>query len=175
MMKTQTAYIALGSNIEPKLDYLYQAIEKLDAHDSVTVTRESSVYDTAPVGYLDQDNFLNMVVEVQTTLGSLDLLDLCQKIEEDLKRVRQFKDGPRTIDLDIILYGSDIIENNRLQVPHPRMHIRGFVLFPLAEINGQMMVPQHDQTAETLRGSLPQGEKDDVKILGKLDKLREEN
>lgn len=174
-MKTQTAYIALGSNIEPKLDYLHQAIEKLDAHDSVTVTRESSVYDTAPVGYLDQDNFLNMVVEVQTTLESLELLDLCQKIEGDLKRVRQFKDGPRTIDLDIILYGSDIIESDRLQVPHPRMHIRGFVLFPLAEINGQLLIPQHDQTADNLRDSLPQREKDDVKILGELAELRGEN
>lgn len=173
-MKTQTAYIALGSNIEPKLDYLQQAIEKLDAHDSVTVTQESSVYDTAPVGYLDQDHFLNMVVEIETSLESIDLLNLCQRIEQDLKRVRQFKDGPRTIDLDIILYGDKVIENARLQVPHPRMHVRGFVLFPLAEIGGQVEVPQHNQTAENLRDSLPQAEKDDVKILGKLNNLREE-
>lgn len=174
-MKTQTAYIALGSNIEPKLDYLQQAIEKLDAHDSVTVTQESSVYDTAPVGYLDQDNFLNMVVKVETTLESMDLLDLCQEIEENLKRVRQFKDGPRTIDLDIILYSDEIIENDRLQVPHPRMHTRGFVLFPLVEIGDQVVIPQHGQTAENLRDSLPQAEKDDVKILGKLNHLPEEN
>lgn len=174
-MKTQTAYIALGSNIESKLDYLQQAIEQLHAHDSVTVTQESSVYDTAPVGYLEQDNFLNMVVEVETSLESISLLDLCQEIEANLKRVRQFKDGPRTIDLDIILYGDELIENDRLQVPHPRMHLRGFVLFPLAEIDGQIRVPQHNQTVEALRDNLPQADKEDVRILGKLSHLLQKN
>lgn len=128
------AYIALGTNIEPRLDHLKEAIEALYKCDQLEVQTESSIYETAPVGYVDQAHFLNMVLEVKTSLAPLELLDFCQSIEAKLGRERTIRFGPRTIDLDILVYNEEKINNERLTVPHPRMHERAFVLVPLAEI-----------------------------------------
>lgn len=135
------AYISLGSNMGDKVESLKQAVALLQSHDSIVVTKVSSIYDTDPVGYEEQDVFMNIVVEVETSLTALELLFACQEIEAELKRVRIIRWGPRTMDLDIILYGQDIIETEKLVVPHPRMHERGFVLVPLVEIAPNVIQP----------------------------------
>lgn len=128
------AYISLGSNMGDKVQSLQQAVTLLNSHEQIDVLKSSSVYDTDPVGYEDQDLFMNIVVEVKTTLSAAQLLIACQEIEQELKRVRIVRWGPRTMDLDIILFGQEVIETETLSIPHPRMHERGFVLVPLAEI-----------------------------------------
>lgn len=94
----------------------------------------SSIYETAPVGYIDQADFLNVVISVTTELDAHELLATCQRIEHELGRVRDIRWGPRTVDLDILLYNNDNIETESLIVPHSRMHERAFVLIPLLEI-----------------------------------------
>jgi len=127
------AYIALGSNIEPRLDYLNQATEKLIEND-VFIENKSSIYVTKPVGYMDQDDFLNQVIFVKTMLRPIELLAVCQQIELDLGRKRNIRFGPRTIDLDILLFNNEIIDTDILTIPHPRMFERAFVLIPLKDV-----------------------------------------
>ncbi|ASF27357.1 MULTISPECIES: 2-amino-4-hydroxy-6-hydroxymethyldihydropteridine diphosphokinase [Bacillus amyloliquefaciens group] len=129
-----TAYIGLGSNMGDREHYLRQAVAMLSRQDGVTVSKVSSIYETDPVGYEDQDQFLNMAVEVKTALSPFDLLDVTQSIEAELGRTREIRWGPRTVDLDILLYNRENIETERLIVPHPRMYERLFVLAPLKEI-----------------------------------------
>ena len=112
----------------------------LNHHEQITITTLSSLYETAPWGYVDQDIFMNLVVEIETSLSAIELLDVCQFIENELGRVREFKWGPRVIDVDILLYDDQIIESKRLTVPHPYMTERDFVMIPLAEINPQLIV-----------------------------------
>src|SRR5699024_8960636 len=96
-------FIALGSNIRPRDQYLERAIERLGNEDSVTIIRQSSIYKTKPVGYVEQEDFLNQIIEIETTYSALELLRVCQRIENDLERKREVRWGPRTIDLDILL------------------------------------------------------------------------
>jgi 2-amino-4-hydroxy-6-hydroxymethyldihydropteridine diphosphokinase len=128
------AYLSIGSNIDDRLYHLAKAVQALHSHDGVEVLAVSSVYETAPVGYTDQSDFLNVTVCVETVAGAHELLEICQGIERELGRVRTIRWGPRTVDLDILLYGNDNIETENLVVPHPRMHERAFVLIPLLEI-----------------------------------------
>lgn len=101
----------------------------------------SSIYETAPVGYTDQADFLNVVISVATELDAHELLEACQGIEHELGRVRDIRWGPRTVDIDILLYNNDNIETESLIVPHPRMHERAFVLIPLLEIAPAVVHP----------------------------------
>ncbi|GEL78236.1 2-amino-4-hydroxy-6-hydroxymethyldihydropteridine diphosphokinase [Tenuibacillus multivorans] len=128
------AYIALGTNIEPRRLHLQQAIENLQQHQDIEVTQVSSIYETKPVGYTDQDDFLNMVIEVQTTLEPYDLLAFCLQVEQQLGRIRTIRFGPRSIDLDLLVFDNKTIDTKTLTIPHPRMHERAFVLVPLQEI-----------------------------------------
>lgn len=128
------AFISIGSNIGDRLQHLKDAIQSIHSQDGMSVLLVSSIYETAPVGYTDQADFLNVVIRVETELVAQDLLAACQKIERDLGRVRDIRWGPRTLDLDILLYNNDNIELENLIVPHPRMHERAFVLIPLLEI-----------------------------------------
>lgn len=128
------AYIALGSNIEDRFTYLTNAINELNKHEKIKVVNISSIYETDPVGYTEQSPFLNMVVSVMTTLNPHDLLAECLHIEFVLGRKREIKWGPRTVDLDILLYNQENMETDTLIIPHPRMHERAFVLIPLLEI-----------------------------------------
>ncbi|MCY7783544.1 MULTISPECIES: 2-amino-4-hydroxy-6-hydroxymethyldihydropteridine diphosphokinase [unclassified Bacillus (in: firmicutes)] len=141
------AYIALGSNIGDRETYLRQAVALLHQHDAVMVTQVSSIYETDPVGYEDQDEFLNMAVEIKTSLNPFELLELTQHIENELGRTREVRWGPRTADLDILLFNRENIETEQLIVPHPRMYERMFVLAPLAEICPQ--VEKEAKNAET--------------------------
>lgn len=129
------SYLSLGSNMGNRLDMLKTAVRLLMEHPSVEVMAISSLYETDPVGFTDQEPFLNMVVRLETPLPALELLDICQEIERKLNRERLVRWGPRTIDLDILIYNRDNVESERLTVPHPRMHERAFVLIPLLEVN----------------------------------------
>lgn len=128
------AYIALGSNLGDKNKNLKDAIDTIDKLPGNIVKKVSSMYETKPVGYLEQDNFLNCVIEVKTLYSPKKLLEQLLNIEKILKRERIIKWGPRTIDLDIIFYDDMIISSEELIVPHPRMHERLFVLKPLNDI-----------------------------------------
>jgi 2-amino-4-hydroxy-6-hydroxymethyldihydropteridine diphosphokinase len=134
-----SAYISLGSNLGDKRALLNRAIrifrEKVD--DDLHV---SSFYETAPVGYLEQDAFMNCVIALQTPMDPYSLLDICQHIESELDRVRTIRWGPRTIDCDLILYGDQTIRTERLTVPHPRYKERAFVLVPFIEVCRDVML-----------------------------------
>lgn len=128
------AYIGIGSNMGDREENLNSAIDLLKQEAGIVVTAVSSYINTAPVGYTDQPDFLNAVIEIATTLIPQALLEVCLNIEKKLKRVRLIHWGPRTIDLDILLYDDLIINEPNLIIPHPRMHEREFVLKPLKEI-----------------------------------------
>lgn len=158
------AYIALGTNIEPRHTHLTEAIDSLVNHDAIHVIKKSAIYETAPVGYLDQAYFLNMVLEIETSLLPLELLDDCQRIEKQLGRERHIRFGPRTIDLDILTYNDEKMTTDRLIIPHPRMQERAFVLVPLAEIAPELIIPGMTKKAKTLLKELPESDKKDVKL-----------
>jgi len=131
-MRPETIYLSLGSNLGDRSANLRAAIDALAPN--VRVTNISSRYETEPVDYLDQPWFLNCVVEAGTSLAPLDLLQALRKIESQLGSKREFAKGPRLLDMDILLYGNETIALPELQIPHPRMLQRNFVLAPLAEI-----------------------------------------
>lgn len=129
----QTAYFSLGSNVGDRAKNLRDAIAAL-GNAGVSIARVSSVYETEPVDYLDQPWFLNCAVEAKTELAALDLLHAVRGIEAQMGSKKLIAKGPRLIDIDILLYGNEIIDTPELQVPHPRLHLRRFVLEPLAQI-----------------------------------------
>ena len=153
------AYIALGSNIPPRFNYLKEAIGAIHELDQVSVINQSAIYETEPVGYKDQNKFLNQVIEVNTRKTALELLELCQSIENRLGRKRSVRWGPRTIDLDILLYEQEIIEMDQLLVPHPRMTQRAFVLIPLMELAPNLTLPIINKTVSEQLDSLSNDEK----------------
>jgi 2-amino-4-hydroxy-6-hydroxymethyldihydropteridine diphosphokinase len=126
-------YLALGSNVGHREDNLREAVRQL-REAGVLVKRLSSIYETEPVDYLDQDWFLNSVLEAETVLPPGELLGRMREIEAAMGSKKPFAKGPRLIDLDLLLYGDETIDVPDLQVPHPRMLERRFVLVPLAEI-----------------------------------------
>lgn len=163
-----TAYIALGSNLSNREEFLANAIHMLEEHEEIEVTEKSAVYETAPVGYTDQSDFLNMVVEVRTSLSSLPLLDYCQEIEKELGRRRVIKWGPRTIDLDILLFNHENMKAERLTIPHPHMHERAFVMVPLVDVNKGAIIPGIDERAEVILGRLPKEDVESMRVWGRI-------
>jgi 2-amino-4-hydroxy-6-hydroxymethyldihydropteridine diphosphokinase len=152
---TVTAFVALGSNLGDRRAYLERAAEALRGLPGVTVTRQSSLYETAPVGGpAGQGPYLNAAAEVRTDLPAEALLHALLDIESQLGRVRQERDGPRTIDLDLLLYGDLVCAGPELTVPHPRLHERLFVLRPLAEIAPGVVHPVLKRTALDLLADL---------------------
>lgn len=129
-----TAYLSLGSNMGDKLQELQAATDLLSDNPKVTVEATSDIYQTLPVGGVQQDDFYNIALRIETTLAPQDLLDLIHKIEQHLHRVRKIHWGPRTLDIDIILYGKQFINTPTLIIPHPEMNNRRFVLEPLMSI-----------------------------------------
>lgn len=134
MAKSVTAYIGLGGNVGDVLASMKSAIQSLNADNQITVKSISDVYKTPPWGLEDQDWFLNVCIGLETTLTAQDLLKACLEAELALKRVRDIRWGPRTIDLDVLVFGEEQINEENLQVPHPRMHERAFVIKPMADI-----------------------------------------
>jgi len=139
----QRAYVGLGSNLGAREETLRAAVGVLDAHPSVEVVGVSSLIDTEPVGYTAQPRFLNGVAALETELSARELLELLLEVERRFGRSREDvpPQGPRTLDLDLLVYGTAEIEEPGLRVPHPRLHERGFVLEPLAEVAPGLEVP----------------------------------
>jgi 2-amino-4-hydroxy-6-hydroxymethyldihydropteridine diphosphokinase len=142
-------HLSLGSNVGAREENLKTAIAALSCAD-VEVVRVSSMYDTEPVDYLDQAWFLNCVVEAQTHLSARPLLHALQGIETQMGNKKWIAKGPRLIDIDLLLYGEQTIDTPELQVPHPRMMQRRFVLVPLAEIAPGLRHPSWNGTAQEL-------------------------
>jgi 2-amino-4-hydroxy-6-hydroxymethyldihydropteridine diphosphokinase len=129
------AYVGLGSNLGDREELLRAAVRALDAEAAIDVVAVSSFSETDPTGYLDQPRFVNAVAAVETSLAPRELLDRLLAIEAALGRRRDGpRQGPRTIDLDLLLYGDEVVDEPGLQVPHPRLHERRFALEPLAEL-----------------------------------------
>jgi len=127
-------FLALGSNLGNKQENLKLAVEYISGITKTKLNKASEIYITNPVGYLDQENFLNMVVSIETDLEPIILLKELQGIENILKRSREIHWGPRTMDIDILLFGEEVINSDELTIPHPRMFERAFVLIPLKDV-----------------------------------------
>ncbi|MGZ0186607.1 MAG: 2-amino-4-hydroxy-6-hydroxymethyldihydropteridine diphosphokinase [Alphaproteobacteria bacterium] len=156
-------FIALGANLGDRLAALRGASSALDQTVGVSVECASGIYETAPVGGPDgQDSYLNAVIRVETTLSPLELLDLCQSIERVHNRVRDVRWGPRTLDLDVLFLGDVAFGDGRLDIPHPRLQDRRFVLAPLADVGADFVHPILKQTVSALLASLPNDDIDDV-------------
>ena len=140
-MSLTPAYVALGSNLDEPAEQVEAGIEELSMLPDTRLAAISSLYLTAPVGYIDQPQFVNAVACVETALEPRALLDALLAIERRYGRVRGIPDGPRTLDLDIVLYGNRGYHDEALTIPHPRMHERAFVLVPLNEIAPDAFVP----------------------------------
>ena len=145
-----TAYLGLGSNLGEREELLRQAIERLTHPAALRLTGISSVYETEPVGRLDQPAFLNLVIRVETELEPHDLLARCQEAENSLGRVREERWGPRVIDIDILLYGQESVAEPDLVIPHPEMGMRSFVLVPLVELEPEVRGPGGEPVALSL-------------------------
>ena len=137
------AYVALGSNLGDRRRTLLDAVEALRAEPGIEIAAVSALIDTEPVGYVDQPRFLNGVVALDTTLPPRALLELLLDVERRFGRSREGvpAQGPRTLDLDLLLYGDAEIDEPGIQVPHPRLHERPFVLGPLAELAPALEIP----------------------------------
>ena len=150
----KTIYLSLGSNVGDRRAHLNQAIELLPA-SGVQILRTSPIYETEPVDYVNQSWFLNLVLEAETELFPLQLLTRTQRIERSLGRIRTNPKGPRTIDIDILLYARAIVRMARLEIPHPRMIERRFVLQPLADLAPDLRHPVVHQSIRQLLESAP--------------------
>ena len=135
------AYIGLGSNLDNPKAQLASAINALSECNDIDVMTLSSFYESKPLLDIPGPNYINAACKIETKLSALDLLEVCQQIEDNQHRVREVKWESRTIDLDILLYGEQIISNDRLNIPHPEMTNRAFVLVPLLEIEADLKIP----------------------------------
>ena len=149
---SEVAFLGLGSNLGDRLAALQRAADLLADEPGVTLTRSSRVWETDPVGGPPQPDFLNAVVRAETDLEPAGLLAACQRVEAALGRVRAERWGPRTIDVDLLLYGARTIDTPDLTVPHPRMVERAFVLMPLLEVDPDPPMPDGARLADVRLG-----------------------
>ena len=158
------AYLGVGTNIGDRMKNLQDSIDALNLLPLTTVTDVSNVYETDPVGYDNQDDFLNIVVEVETELNPDNLLGACLGIEAGLGRIRTIKNGPRTIDIDLLLYENETSNTKTLILPHPRMMERNFVLKPLLDLNFSNLIINKDDVLKNITD-------DGVRFYSAKDKL----
>jgi 2-amino-4-hydroxy-6-hydroxymethyldihydropteridine diphosphokinase len=146
------AYVGLGSNLADPVAQVVQALEALDALPHTRLLEASSLYRSAPVGYLDQPDFINAVAQVETELPPRALLDALLALELECGRTREFQNAPRTLDLDVLMYDDLVHHEHGLTVPHPQMHLRAFVLQPLLEIAPDCIIPSVGTAAVAMAG-----------------------
>jgi 2-amino-4-hydroxy-6-hydroxymethyldihydropteridine diphosphokinase len=147
------AFLGLGSNVGDRKQHLRDAIALLRAARGVNFVRQSSVYETDPIGVTDQRRFLNMVIEVEVgeRLTPHDLLKLAKRVEAEIGRVPRERWGPREVDIDVLLVGEETVREDDLEVPHPRMWERAFVMAPLAELAPEVRGPGGERAADIAR------------------------
>ena len=133
----ETAFISLGSNLDHPIKHILDAFSQIEESDKIIVSKISSLYKTIPVGPQNQNDYINAVVVIQTSLTPINLLSTLQGIEKKHKRKRSMKWGPRSLDLDILMFGKLIIKTRNLTIPHPELVNREFVLIPLLEVTNQ--------------------------------------
>ena len=152
MVEPVTTHLCFGGNLGDRMAALTEALRLLDATPGMRRIACSSVYETEPWAVADQPNFLNLVAAYETTLSPEDLLAACKSVEEEIGRVASYRWGPRLIDVDILLYNDQVVDlaEPDLQIPHPRMTQRAFVLVPLAEIAPDLSVPPQGDTVRRL-------------------------
>lgn len=151
------AWIALGANLDDPVSQVESAIAALGGMPGTQLVAHSSLYRSAPWGYADQPDFVNAVARVSTQLAARELLAQMLALEDRRGRVRSVRNGPRTLDLDLLLYDDVCIDEPELVVPHPRMHERAFVLVPLLEVDPDAVVPGRGRASELARALVPQG------------------
>jgi 2-amino-4-hydroxy-6-hydroxymethyldihydropteridine diphosphokinase len=170
-VEKHTAFVALGSNLGDKRSFCLHAIEILDELDGVTVERRSSLYRSEPVGPQDQDWFVNAVIQIQTSLSPHELLAALHLVEFQLQRKRERRWGPRTIDLDLLFYDQMIQKDDLIQIPHPEMENRHFVLLPFAEIAPRWQHPVLKQSILTLLRNLSPKSKCTPLVASEIEKV----
>jgi 2-amino-4-hydroxy-6-hydroxymethyldihydropteridine diphosphokinase len=149
------AYVAVGANLGEPLHNCRRAVELLQQREDLTLAAVSRYYRTAPVGYPDQDWFVNLAVKLTTSLSPQTLLDVLQRIEKDLGKTKPaVRFGPRRMDLDVIFFNDFVIQTPRLVIPHPRMHLRRFVLQPLCDIDPDFVHPVRHKKLSVLLADL---------------------
>ncbi|HWR38860.1 MAG TPA: 2-amino-4-hydroxy-6-hydroxymethyldihydropteridine diphosphokinase [Patescibacteria group bacterium] len=142
--------LGLGSNLGDRAENIRRAVALLSEQKEIAVEKVASLYETEPVGYVDQAPFLNTVVEIKTTLSPRELLERCLQVELQMGRVREVRWGPRNIDIDLLIYNDVVWEDAELILPHPRLQDRRFVLVPLQELAADEIVCQGARAAELL-------------------------
>ena len=147
-MVNNLVFISLGTNLGNRAQNLEIALEKLLKF--VNVIKKSKIYETKPIDYKNQPLFLNMVVKIETKLSARELITKLQKVENEMGRIKKIKKGPRIIDLDILYYNNEIINEPNLKIPHPRAYKRNFVLTPLKELAPDLMDPKKHKTITQL-------------------------
>lgn len=147
-------YIGIGANLGDREKTLQEAVRVLNAHPEIAVVAASAVYETAPVGVIDQPDFLNAVLQIRTRLSARKLLCCLLAVERQFGRTRRTRWGPRTLDLDILLYGDAVIHQPGLCVPHPHLHERAFVLIPLCDLDPHLKHPISRQSMRVLAASV---------------------
>jgi len=145
-----TAYLGIGSNLGDREANINKALVELVRSGKCRLTRVSSIYETEPVGIKEQPYFLNAAVEIETELAPKDLLATLREVERKTGREKTFKWGPRVIDIDILLYSDECVAEDNLEIPHPEMHKRSFVLSPLAEIAPHVKHPRLGLSAQQM-------------------------
>lgn len=153
----EKVYLGLGSNLGDRKANLETTLEEIS--QIITVSKRSQIYETEPYGYKKQRDFLNMVIEIETSLSPTELIIKLHEIEHKMGRLREITNGPRKIDIDIIFYNDEIIESQNLKIPHPDMHKRKFVLKPLTDINEEFIHPILKKTMRELLKNLKSSEK----------------
>ena len=154
-MYMSKVFLSLGSNIGDRIGFLKKALSLLSAHADIDIRNVSSVYETDPVGYTEQDCFLNLVCRIDTDLSPLALLHYIHQVENILGRERTIRFGPRTIDIDILTYDDLVMDDGELTIPHPRMKERAFVQIPLREILDGALSRGFPESGVRLFGRVP--------------------
>lgn len=144
------SYVALGANLAQPETQIEAALAALKKDPELSLLRASSLYRSAPIGVSGQPDFINAVAALETSLAPMDLLNRLFALENHFGRRRDFHQAPRTLDLDLLLYDAQIVENKNLQIPHPRMHLRAFVLVPLLEVAPECQIPGRGKAAAWL-------------------------